>query len=93
MYQERGSKWAKILYNKYLNVADPTPFLRIRNPPKGSNSWYFMLNFHLIISKYVTWDIGKGEEALFWEDSWDDLPPLDSLNVLVNIKNTLVNLW
>ena len=52
-----------------------------------------MIKCETITSKYLTWDLGKGEEALFQEDSWDGLPPLDSLNFSPNIKNTLVNLW
>ena len=46
-----------------------------------------------MISKYVTWDVGRGDEALFWEDSQDEQPPLINLNILDNAINVLSNLW
>lgn len=52
-----------------------------------------MLQCHSIISNYVTWDIGKGEEALSWEDSWDELSPVENFNMPTHIKNTLIQIW
>ena len=37
--------------------------------------------------------MGLGEDALYWEQSWHEFPPIDSLNLLANIKNTLINMW
>ena len=34
LYQERDRKWAKIIYNKYLNPSDKTSLFRINSPPK-----------------------------------------------------------
>ena len=78
LYHESDRKWAKILYNKYLNPLDKSSLFRIKNPPKGSAGWNFMVKSRNLITKYLTWDLGKGEEALFWEDSWNGLPPLTS---------------
>ena len=78
LYHESDRKWAKILYNKYLNPLDKSSLFRIKNPPKGSAGWNFMAKSRNLITKYLTWDLGKGEEALFWEDSWNGLPPLTS---------------
>lgn len=45
------------------------------------------------INSYLTWDIGLGQDPLFWEDSWDGLPSPDNVNIPINIKNTLSALW
>lgn len=29
-----------------------------------------------VILDYVSWEINNGRRALFWEDSWNGLPPL-----------------
>ena len=38
LYSKRDQKWAKILYNKYLNVKDPTSIFRSKSLPKGFES-------------------------------------------------------
>lgn len=86
-------KWAKILYQKCLNSEDPLLLFRCKHPPKGSKSWNFMMQCPPLISKHLTWDIGNGEEALFWEDSWDGLPSPDSYNLPARIKDALTTKW
>ena len=76
LFKERKHKWAKIIYNKYLNVDDPLSIFRMKNPPRGSKSWKFMIKCHHLVCKYLTWDVGKGDEAFFCEDSWDGCHPL-----------------
>ena len=93
LYQERDRKWAKIIYNKYLNPSDKTSLFRINSPPKGSTGWNFMLNNHSLVSKYLTWDLGNGEEALFWEDSWNGNPPLINSNFSPETITKLKSLW
>ena len=38
LYSEREKKWAKIIYNKYLIVEDPSSILRMKTLLKGSES-------------------------------------------------------
>ena len=38
LYSEREQKWAKIMYNKYLIVEDPSSFLRMKTLLKGLES-------------------------------------------------------
>lgn len=52
-----------------------------------------MLKCRQLICKFLSWDVGKGDEALFWEDSWDGYPPLDQSCILVDLKDTLINMW
>ena len=88
MFQDNNSKWARILYNKYLNPKDLTSLFRTKTPPRGSTLWNFLIKCRDIITKYVTWDLGNGNKALFWEDSWNGLPRLDTYN----ISNQTINL-
>lgn len=46
-----------------------------------------------LIGKYLTWDVGKGDSALFWEDSWDGLPPLGRASSLESLKTKLISRW
>lgn len=49
-----------------------------------------MVKCHHLVSNYLTWDIGKGDDALFWEDSWDGLPPIDNNLIPRNLKEKLI---
>jgi hypothetical protein len=91
LYNERDQKWAKLLYNKYLNVEDPVSIFRMKNPPKGSKIWNFMLNCRDLIGKFLTWDVGVGDKALFWEDSWDGHPPIVSKSYPKHLKEVLIS--
>ena len=93
LYSERDQKWAKILYNKYLNADDPISIFRIKNLPKGSETWNFISNCRHLISNYLTWDVGKGDNAFFWEDSWDGLPPIVNSLTIGNLKLKLQKVW
>lgn len=35
-FKEHNSKWAKILYHKFLNNTNPLYLFRTKSPPKGS---------------------------------------------------------
>ena len=65
----------------------------MRNLPKGSESWNFMSKCRHIISKFLSWDVGLGDEALFWEDSWDGFPPIISRPFPLTLKEKLVSSW
>lgn len=52
-----------------------------------------MVKCHHLVSEFLTWDVGKGDEALFWEDSWDGHPPIEKSLVPVSLKDRLVNFW
>ena len=93
LYQEHEHKWAKILYHKYLDPTKPESLFRMRNLPKGSECWNFIIKCRGIISKYLTWDVAAGDKALFWEDSWDGLPPLNLSPDLESLMIRLKTLW
>ena len=37
--------------------------------------------------------MGLGDKALFWDDSWDDLPPISVSPFPKDLKEKLVYLW
>ena len=93
LYQEFDQKWAKILYYKYLDPKDLESFFRMSRLPKGSECWNFMSKCQTIINKYLMSDVAAGDKALFWEDSWDGCPPIQSSPILDNLKTRLKSLW
>ena len=73
VYENPHLYWVRILKGKYLDNMDNNRILTIRNPPKGSAIWNFMVSCREVIIKHITWQIGDGESAKFWEDSWNGL--------------------
>ena len=72
---------------------DSISIFRMKTLPKGSEGWNFMVKCRDLVSKYLTWDVGKGNHALFWEDSWDGHPSIDSNLVSGNLKGKLISRW
>ena len=52
-----------------------------------------MSNYRELISKFLTWDVGLGDKALFWEDSWDGLSPIPSSPHHDRLKRILSSTW
>ncbi|XP_059068379.1 uncharacterized mitochondrial protein AtMg00310-like [Cryptomeria japonica] len=73
-------KWARLLNQKYLNGEDPIQIFRETNPPRGSCLWNFMLDCRKIISDRLTWNLGSGDKALFWSDSWGGYKAIENLH-------------
>ena len=72
---------------------DPLSIFKMKTLPKGFESWNFMIKCHHLVCNYLTRDVGKGDEALFWEDSWDGHPPLHHSSFPKDLKEKLINLW
>ena len=52
-----------------------------------------MLNCRDLIGKFLTWEVGIGDKALFWEDSWDGHPPIVSKAYPKHLKEVLISQW
>eukprot|EP00253_Pinus_taeda_P007743 PITA_07743 len=80
-------KWALVAWNKLcmsksrggLNLIDP------EETPDGSPIWNHARRNKNIIQDNSFWEIRNDRLALFWEDAWQQLPKLDSPELL-NIK-------
>ena len=46
-----------------------------------------------LVRKYLTWDLGRGDEALFQDDSWDGQPPIINSRISRNSINVITNIW
>ena len=93
MYENPDQLWVKILQEKYLDSRDPLRILTIRNPTKCSAIWNFMLECRGIITKHISWNIGNGEKASFWHDSWNGLGKLDEMEGVENLIPVMEATW
>lgn len=76
LYYKSDQKWARVILNKYLDSQDTTWIFSIMNPISDSTTWNSIYACTDIISNHITWDIGNGEKADFWSDSWEGFPAL-----------------
>lgn len=72
MYSKLKQRWVHILQAKYLDNGDRVRILTVENPPRGSALWNFLVNCRSLITNHLTWQIGDGHKAIFWQDSWTD---------------------
>lgn len=75
IYKDPNRKWASILLNKYILNVNPINIFRSHSHTKGSHIWNFIIESREVINNHLTWDIGTGDMALFWEDSWGGFTP------------------
>ena len=93
MYERADAKWCKIMQWKYLDTSAPSRIFTLENLPKGSAIWNFMADSWALISKYLSWKVNKGSTVLFWEDSWNGLPPLTTLYSFRLWKHIFCQCW
>eukprot|EP00253_Pinus_taeda_P029227 PITA_29227 len=86
-------KWALVAWSKLcmsksrggLNLVDPEDLIRLQEISDGSPIWNHAKRNKNLIRDNSFWEIHNGRLALFWEDAWQQLPKLDSPELL-NIK-------
>lgn len=93
MFRPPHLKWAQILFHKYLQGRHHMSLFRDPSPPRGSHIWNFMMDCRNIISNKLTWNLGKGDKALFWSDSWGGFPILQHQDNLESSIALLVSIW
>jgi hypothetical protein len=52
------------------------------NRMPGSNIWNTAWRNRPLVQQHAFWEVRNGESALFWKDSWQQLPPLDDMESL-----------
>jgi hypothetical protein len=60
----------------------PDQLIRFNEQMQGSNIWNTAWRNRPLIQQHAFWEVRNGESALFWQDSWQQLPPLDDLESL-----------
>ena len=52
-----------------------------------------MLECRPIVTNHLSWQIGNGESASFWHDSWNGLGKMDEQEGLDNMISIMEELW
>lgn len=65
--KKEDKEWVRIYRETYLQGNDS--ILIVENPPYGFIFWNGLMNVKHLITKYVQWEIGSGENTFFWKDS------------------------
>jgi hypothetical protein len=70
--------WAKLWRKKYTpNVAEKN-LIRWNGDNPGSLIWTAAKQNRQLVTQHALWEIRNGETALFWQDSWQQWPVLDT---------------
>jgi hypothetical protein len=75
--------WEKIWKRKYAPTTREEKLIRFNDQVQGSNIWNMTWNNRMLIQKHAFWEICNGEHSLFWKDSWQQQPPLTTLEDLI----------
>jgi hypothetical protein len=71
--------WAKIWKKKYAPHTTEAQLIRFNEQIQGSNIWNASWRNQPLIQTHAFWEIQNGQNALFWTNSWKQLPPLQLL--------------
>lgn len=92
-YEKPSALWARIIRTKYLDLENSDRIFTMRNPPVGFAMWNFLVKSREIVLSYLSCIINLGVKALFWLDSWNIYPALNSLGKFSNSQVSLERLW
>jgi ribonuclease HI len=81
--------WAQIWKNKYAPSMQTDQLIRHNVRIQGSNIWNTAWQNKDIIQKHAFWEIRNGDSARFWQDSWQQLKPLNELAELTPLQQAL----
>ena len=81
--------WAQLWKQKYAPVVQHDQLIRFNEQRQGSNIWNTAWRNRSLIQQHAFWEIRNGESALFWQDSWQQLPPLAETESLHPLKRKL----
>jgi hypothetical protein len=70
--------WAKLWRKKYAPNTVENNLIRWNGDNTGSLIWTTAKQNRQIITQHTFWEIGNGETALFWLDSWQQWPALNA---------------
>jgi hypothetical protein len=84
-----AAAWAKLWQRKYAPLTPEDQLIRHNNCIQGSNIWNTAWQNRALVQNHSFWEIKDGGSALFWQDSWQHLKPLDSMEELNDLKRAL----
>ena len=69
--------WAKSWVSKYSPHWICQELIRFSEEKVGSHIWKTAWAGHSLIQQHGFWEICDGQTACFWEDAWQQIPPLE----------------
>lgn len=72
-----NSLWGTLWKAKYANQVQDKDLIRLTGNTQGSPFWNKVWENQHIVQKHSFWEVHQSNTALFWEDAWQQLPPLD----------------
>jgi ribonuclease HI len=84
-----SAAWAQLWKRKYAPLTPEDQLIRHNNYINGSNIWNTAWKNRTLVQNHAFWEIKDGGSALFWQDSWQQLKPLDTLEDLTTLKNAM----
>jgi hypothetical protein len=81
--------WAQFWKNKYPPSMQSDQLIRHNVRIQGSNIWNIAWQNKDIIQKHSFWEICNGDSTGFWQDSWQQLKPLNELAELTPLQQAL----
>lgn len=70
--------WARLWHIKYARERPVEQLIRFNMERNGSHIWKKAWEGRLMVQSHCFWEIRSGEDANFWEDSWNQLSKLSS---------------
>jgi exonuclease III len=70
--------WAKLWRKKYASNTAEHNLIRWNGDNLGSLIWTAAKQNRQLVTQHAFWEIGNGETALFWQDSWQQWPALNA---------------
>jgi hypothetical protein len=84
--------WEKLWKHKYALHTPQAQLIRLHDKTQGSNIWNAAWKNRSLIQEHAFWEIRNGQSALFWMDSWQQLPPLQTEDNLRSYENHIQDL-
>jgi len=84
-----SAAWAQLWQHKYAPLTPKDQLIRHNNHIPGSNIWNTTWQNRTLVQNHAFWEIRDGGTTLFWQDSWQQLKPLDTQEELSTLKRAL----
>jgi hypothetical protein len=78
--------WAQLWKRKYAPFTPEDQLIRHNTQIQGSHIWNTAWQNRTLVQEHAFWEIRDGGSALFWQDSWQQLKPLDAMEELSDLK-------
>jgi len=84
LLREREGLWTSIMKHKYLKSGN---LLEWQARSSNSPVWKSVLRSRKLLRKGIRWNVGKGDQIMFWWDNWfDNANLVDILGIYASIN-------